>query len=110
MRLEGFFCVSLIRRAELNSRVSSLMKHDRRLDRGELDKIIERSAVEEAGAVPTQRCSLEGYYEGGHSSGRGGHGVATVGVAGVLSCQISSSRILASGLAELSQRSAFRRH
>lgn len=51
------------------------------LDRGELDKIIERSASEEVRAAPAQpRPQQEpyppqGYYEGGHGSGHGGkHG------------------------------------
>ena len=55
------------------------------LDRGELDKIIERSASEEvrgAQAQPStpppasqgQPYSSQGYYESGHGSGHGGHG------------------------------------
>ncbi len=47
------------------------------LDRGELDKIIERSASEEGRAAPAQPQThqpypTQGYYEGGH--GHGGHG------------------------------------
>jgi len=52
------------------------------LDRGELDKIIERSASEEAQPAPAQPAPQQGqpypsqgYYEGGHGSGHGGkHG------------------------------------
>ncbi len=56
------------------------------LDRGELDKIIERSASEDARAAPVQPNAPQpvpqqgqpyppqGYYEGGHGSGHGGHG------------------------------------
>lgn len=51
------------------------------LDRGELDKIIERSAADEARAVPAQPAPQgqpypsQGYYESGHGSGHGGkHG------------------------------------
>ena len=56
------------------------------LDRGELDKIIERSAGEETRAVPAQPYTpqpespqgqpypSQGYYESGHGSGPGGHG------------------------------------
>ena len=54
------------------------------LDRGELDKIIERSAGEEVrsaqqpSAPPPasqgQSYPSQGYYESGHGSGHGGHG------------------------------------
>lgn len=54
------------------------------LDRGELDKIVERSASEEARTVPTQSSQpappqgqpypSQGSYESGHGSGHGGHG------------------------------------
>lgn len=51
------------------------------LDRGELDKIIERSAsaeVQTAQAEPyapgRQTNPSQGYYEGGHGSRHGGHG------------------------------------
>ncbi|WP_371422569.1 zf-TFIIB domain-containing protein [Tardiphaga sp.] len=56
------------------------------LDRGELDKIIERSASQDARAAPTQPNApqpvpqwqpypSQGYYDGGHGSGYGGgHG------------------------------------
>lgn len=51
------------------------------LDRGELDKIIERSAGDEARPLPPQSAPQgqpdpsQGYYESGHGSGHGGkHG------------------------------------
>lgn len=51
------------------------------LDRGELDKIIERSASDEARAAPTQPAPQQGQpypsqggYESGHGSGHGGYG------------------------------------
>ena len=55
------------------------------LDRGELDKIIERSASEEARGAQAQPSTLppasqgqpypsQGYYGSGHGSGHGGHG------------------------------------
>lgn len=55
------------------------------LDRGELDKIIERSASEEVRGVQAQPSTpppasqgqpypSQGYYESGHGSGHGGHG------------------------------------
>jgi len=51
------------------------------LDRGELDKIIERSASDAAQVVPARPASQnnepyppQGYYESGHGSGHRGHG------------------------------------
>ena len=49
------------------------------LDRGELDKIVERSSIEEARPMkpaPEQGQSYpsQGYYDGSHGSGHGGRG------------------------------------
>lgn len=73
------------------------------LDRGELDKIIERSTTAESQGVPVQPYPPQGRY---YDDRRGGHAVTMGAVGGGRSCRICSTSDVVPGLAQPSRRGA----